>query len=163
MRREPHPFSGAIYREEEGNRVRVTDERRGKSGLFTWDGQLFPNFSPWGGWGRIVYRFRPYGDNPDECLMQAMLLGPWPKDKPKPAAVPTRFLEADKLWVEAEELGTLAKIFDQDCGNVPHVHAGIKTKRPAYVWYSRYQESIIRNFHRNYEKALGLESSQTDI
>ncbi len=124
---------------------------------------LFPNFSPWGGWGRIVYRFRPHGDNPDECLMQAMLLGPWPKDKPKPPTTPTRFLEADQLWVEAEELGTLAKIFDQDCGNVPQVHAGLKTKQPAYVWYSRYQESIIRNFHRNYEKALGLEPSQKDL
>ncbi len=124
---------------------------------------LFPNFSPWGGWGRIVYRFRPNGDNPDECLMQAMLLAPWKEGKPKPPPAPTRYLGPDDLWIEAEELGTLAKIFDQDCGNVPQVHAGLKTKQPAYVWYSQYQESIIRNFHRNYEKALGLEPSQKEL
>jgi len=121
---------------------------------------LFPNFSPWGGWGRIVYRFRPNGDNPDECLMQAMLLAPWPEGKPKPPPRPTRYLGADDLWTEAPELGTLAKIFDQDCGNVPHVQAGLKTKQPPYVWYSQYQESVIRNFHRNYERALGLEESE---
>lgn len=38
MRKEPHPFSGAIYEEVEGNKVRITDEKRGKTGLFTWNG-----------------------------------------------------------------------------------------------------------------------------
>ena len=121
---------------------------------------LFPNFSPWGGWGRIVYRFRPNGENPDECLMQAMLLAPWPEGKPKPAPRPQRVLGPDDPWTDAPELGTLAKIFMQDTGNVPHVQAGLKTKQPPYVWYSEYQESIIRNFHRNYEKALGLKEGE---
>ena len=58
------------------------------------------------------------------------------------------------------ELGTLAKIFEQDCGNVPQVHLGLKTKQPPYVWYSGYQEAAIRNFHRNYERALGLGESK---
>ncbi len=122
---------------------------------------LFPNFSPWGGWGRIVYNFRPNGDNPDECLMQAMLLAPWPEGKPKPAPVPQRFLGPDDSWTEATELGSLAKIFDQDCVNAPQVHEGLKSKQPAYVWYSNYQESIIRNFHHIYEKTLGLDESQS--
>ncbi len=122
---------------------------------------LFPNFSPWGGWGRIVYRFRPHGDNPDECLMQAMLLAPWAEGKPKPPPRPTRYLGVDDLWVEAPELGSLAKIFDQDCGNIPHVQTGLKAKQPAYIWYSKYQEGVIRNFHRIYERELGLDESQT--
>ncbi len=117
---------------------------------------LFPNFSPWGGWARIVYRFRPNGDNPDECLMEAMLLAPWPEGKPKPPPAKTHFLGPDESWTKAPELGTLAKIFDQDCGNLPSVQLGLKTKQPEYVWYSRYQESIIRNFHQNYKRALGL-------
>ncbi len=121
---------------------------------------LFPNFSPWGGWGRIVYRFRPNGDNPDECLMEAMLLGPWPEGKPKPPPKPLRMLAPDESWTNAPELGSLAKIFDQDCGNLPAVQLGLKTKQPDYVWYSAYQESIIRNFHQNYERVLGL--SETD-
>lgn len=121
---------------------------------------LFPNFSPWGGWGRIVYRFRPNGDNPDECLMQAMLLAPWPEGKPKPPPKPQRFLGADDHWTEAVELGGLAKIFEQDCGNIPQVHKGLKTKQPPYVWVSGYQESIIRNWHHTYEKRLGLEAGE---
>jgi len=121
---------------------------------------LFPNFSPWGGWGRIVYRFRPNGDNPDECLMQAMLLAPWPEGKPKPPPKPQRLLGADDHWTEAVELGGLAKIFEQDCGNIPQVHKGLKTKQPPYVWVSGYQESIIRNWHHTYEKRLGLEAGE---
>lgn len=117
---------------------------------------LFPNFSPWGGWGRIVYRFRPYGDDPDQCLMQAMLLAPWPEGKPKPPPKPQRFLGADDHWTQAPELGGLAKIFEQDCGNIPQVHTGLKSKQPPYVWVSGYQESIIRNWHRLYEERLGL-------
>ena len=121
---------------------------------------LFPNFSPWGGWGRIVYRFRPNGDNPDECLMEAMLLGPWPEGKPKPPPKPVHILAPEDSWTKAPELGSLAKIFDQDCGNFPSVQLGLKTKQPDHIWYSAYQESIIRNFHRNYERTLGLSPSE---
>lgn len=117
---------------------------------------LFPNFSPWGGWARIVYRFRPNGDNPEECLMETMMLAPWPKGKPKPPSKPVHILSADEPWTNAPELGTLAKIFEQDCGNIPSVQRGLKTKMPDHIWYSAYQESIIRNFHQNYERALGL-------
>ena len=117
---------------------------------------LFPNFSPWGGWARIVYRFRPNGDNHEECLMEVMLLAPWPEGKPKPPAAKLHMLGPDEPWVAAEELGTLARIFDQDCGNVPDTQLGMKAKQPPYVIYSAYQESIIRAFHDRYEKWLGL-------
>jgi phenylpropionate dioxygenase-like ring-hydroxylating dioxygenase large terminal subunit len=117
---------------------------------------LFPNFSPWGGWARIVYRFRPISDNPNECLMEAMLLAPWPEGKPKPAAAKLQMIGADDPWVSVEDLGTLGRIFDQDTGNVPQTHEGLKTKQPPYVIYSAYQESIIRAFHDKYEKMLGL-------
>ncbi|MCB2060334.1 MAG: aromatic ring-hydroxylating dioxygenase subunit alpha [Novosphingobium sp.] len=117
---------------------------------------LFPNFSPWGGWARIVYRFRPNGDNHEECLMQVMMLAPWPEGKPKPLPKEQRFLGPDDHWTQAPELGSLAKIFEQDSGNIPQVYRGMKTKQPPYVWYSAYQESVIRNFHRLYEERLGL-------
>jgi phenylpropionate dioxygenase-like ring-hydroxylating dioxygenase large terminal subunit len=35
---------------------------------------LFPNFHPWSGWTRIAFRFRPNGDNHDECIMDAWLI-----------------------------------------------------------------------------------------
>lgn len=121
---------------------------------------LFPITSPWGGWDRVVYNFRPNGDNPDETLMRVMFLAPWPEGKPKPAPKPQRQLDADQSWTEAPELAAFAKIFDQDCGNIPQVQRGLKTKKPRYVWMAGYQESIIRAFHHNYAQRLGLNDGE---
>lgn len=140
-----------------GDEVEQYSDAELNDGTFS---NLFPNFSPWSGWARIVYRFRPNGDNPDEALMEVMLLGPWPEGKPKPPPAKVTFLGPDETWTNAPEIGSLAKIFDQDCGNLPSVQLGLKTKQPDYIWYSGYQESIIRNFHRNYEKALGLSEEE---
>jgi len=117
---------------------------------------LFPNLHPWGGWMRIVFRFRPHGSNPEEAIMDIMLLAPWHKDRPKPAPAKLRKLGFDDAWTSAPELLSLSKITDQDVANVPSVQRGLKAKNPPYVWYSSYQESKIRNFHVNYERALGL-------
>lgn len=117
---------------------------------------LFPNTSPWGGWARVVYNFRPNGDNPDEALMRVMFLAPWPEGKAKPEPKPQRFLGPEQYWTEAPELAAFAKIFDQDCGNLEQVQNGLKAKRDPYVWISGYQESIIRAFHRNYAQRLRL-------
>ena len=121
---------------------------------------LFPNFSPWGGWARIVYRFRPHGSNPEECILDVMLLAPWPKGEPKPPAAPLVMLEEHQSWTEYEDLGTLARIFDQDVGNVTQVLKGLKSRNPPHITYSAYQESIIRAFHDRYEQRLGLEPGE---
>jgi phenylpropionate dioxygenase-like ring-hydroxylating dioxygenase large terminal subunit len=117
---------------------------------------VFPNFHPWAGWARIVFRFRPNGSDPDSCIMDAMLLAPWPKDKPRPAPVPVRYLGPDDSWCDAPELAMLARIIDQDCLNLPRVQAGLKMKQPPYIWYSAYQEGKIRHFHENWEKWIGM-------
>jgi phenylpropionate dioxygenase-like ring-hydroxylating dioxygenase large terminal subunit len=117
---------------------------------------LFPNLHPWGGWGRMVFRFRPNGEDPDQALMDIMMLAPWPAGKPKPPAAKLRRLAPDESWTSAPELGAFARILDQDVFNLPKVQAGLKTKQPPQIWYSAYQEGKIRNFHRNYDAALGL-------
>ena len=73
-----------------------------------------------------------------------------------------RRLGDEESWTKAPELGAFARILDQDVFNMPRVQAGLKTKHPPYVWYSAYQEGKIRNFHRNYDKALGRESDETE-
>jgi nitrite reductase/ring-hydroxylating ferredoxin subunit len=123
-------------------------------------GDLFPNLHPWSGWARIVFRFRPHGDDPDACLMDAMLLAPWPEGKPKPPPVPITRLRDDQSWCEAPELVGLAKILDQDSYNLPKIQLGLKTKMPPHIWYSAYQEGKIRHFHANYEKQLGIGGEQ---
>jgi len=117
---------------------------------------LFPNLHPWGGWMRICFRFRPLGDDPEESVMDIYLLAPWPKDKPRPAPAKHRKLGFDDPWTAAPELLSLSKITDQDVFNVPSVQRGLKAKAPAYIWFSGYQEQKIRNFHINYERALGI-------
>ena len=88
--------------------------------------------------------------------MDVMLLAPWPEGKPKPPPAKLKQLGADESWTSAPELGSLAKIIDQDCLNLPYVQIGLKAKQPPYIWYSAYQESKIRNFHRNYNNAMGI-------
>ena len=117
---------------------------------------LFPNFHPWGGFSRINFRFRPMGDNHEKALMDVILLAPWPKDKPKPTPAPHRILTEEQSWCEAPELGTLARILDQDAGNMASMQAGAKALESGHIWYSTYNESKIRNFHRNYDRWLGL-------
>jgi phenylpropionate dioxygenase-like ring-hydroxylating dioxygenase large terminal subunit len=119
---------------------------------------LFPNLHPWGGWMRIVFRFRPHGDNPDESIMDILLLAPWPKDKPRPAPARHRKLGFDEPFVMAPELLSLSKIADQDVFNVPAQHRGLKAKDPPFIWFGKYQDGKIRNFHENYDRALGLSS-----
>lgn len=121
---------------------------------------LFPNLHPWGGWARIVFRFRPHGNNPDESLMDVIYLAPWPKDQPKPPPAQIHRLGPNDSWCEAPELASLTSIINQDVLNLPKVQQGLKAKHQPYVWYSAYQEGKIRNFHKNYERWMGLNEGQ---
>jgi phenylpropionate dioxygenase-like ring-hydroxylating dioxygenase large terminal subunit len=117
---------------------------------------LFPNCHPWGAWARIVFRFFP-GATTDESIMDVMLIAPWPKGKPKPPPAQMKELTSDQPWAAAPELGSLAGIIDQDCGNFPRVQAGLKAKGDGFVWTSSYQESMIRAFHDHYDRYMGLD------
>jgi nitrite reductase/ring-hydroxylating ferredoxin subunit len=108
---------------------------------------VFPNFHPWGSFNRIVYRFRPYGDDPNMCIHECMYFEPVPQGQPRPKAAPIHWLTADQDWVEAPELGLLAKVFNQDVYNMPHVQAGLKTMKQPYVMFAEYGETKPRHFH----------------
>jgi phenylpropionate dioxygenase-like ring-hydroxylating dioxygenase large terminal subunit len=112
---------------------------------------LFPNFHPWGSYNRIVYRFRPYGDNPEMSIMECMFLAPWPEGEAKPAAVPIHWLGPDDDWTEAPELGLLARVFNQDTFNLPKVQIGLHTlqQRKPGVTMAVYQETKLRHFHNH--------------
>jgi len=40
------------------------------------------------------------------------------------------------------------------------VHKGLKTKQPPHVWLSGYQEAILRAWHDNYARRLGLKDGE---
>jgi phenylpropionate dioxygenase-like ring-hydroxylating dioxygenase large terminal subunit len=109
---------------------------------------VFPNFVPWGGYARINYRFRPYGNDPDHCIMDVMLLSPLAPGKPRPAPAKVRWLEPDEEWTEAPELGALGAIFNQDMGNLPNIQRGLHASRKPGVTLGNYQEIRIRHYHQ---------------
>ena len=124
---------------------------------------VFPNWSPWGCFNPIMYRFRPNGDNPEECIFEVMLFPlapPDPADRPPPATVTELGLDDD--WTLAPELGLLAKIFQQDSLNLPHVQQGLKAQEQQEVILASYNETKIRHFYLTYFDWLGLDPHAPD-
>lgn len=109
---------------------------------------VFPNFHPWGSFNQIVYRFRPNGDNPEECIHECMFMAPVPAGEDRPAAAEVHWLGPDDDWVEAPELGMLAKVFNQDVVNMPEVQRGLKMLKKPEIIFANYGETKPRHFHK---------------
>src|SRR5690606_7743074 len=121
---------------------------------------VFPNFHPWGAFSRLVYRFRPYKSDPNRCIMDILLMAPWPEDKPRPAPAEIHWLKPGEDVSAAPELGQLARIFLQDIGNMPRVQEGLKTSGNGYIIVSSHHEAPMRHLHDLYEKWMGLDEGE---
>jgi hypothetical protein len=110
------------------------------------DYTLFPNFHPWGAFNRIVYRFRPNGDDHRSAVMECFFLSPFSGERPPPAE--ERKLGVDDPWTTAPELGMLAKVFDQDVFNMAKVQLGLETTFKPGITLANYQESKVRWLHQ---------------
>lgn len=111
----------------------------------------FPNFHPWGAFNKIVYRFRPNGDDHRSCIMECYQLMPFQGERP-PAA-PIYWLGDDEKWSSA--LGFLGKVFDQDVFNMPKVQQGLESTYKTGLFMSGYQESKVRWLHRKLGEWIG--------
>lgn len=107
------------------------------------DYTLFPNFHPWGAFNRIVYRFRPNGNDHRSAIMECIMLAPFQGERPAPAQI--RWLKEDEPWSSA--LGFLGKVFDQDAYNMPKVQMGLESTYKPGVTLANYQESKVRWLH----------------
>jgi phenylpropionate dioxygenase-like ring-hydroxylating dioxygenase large terminal subunit len=116
----------------------------------------FPNFHPWGAYNRICYRFRPNGDDPETSIMDVLILSPFTGERPPPA--PIRTMTIDESFVDAHEVGPLARVFFQDEYNVGFVQKGLHTltQHKPGVTFGRYQETKIRHFYHLYRERLGV-------
>ena len=108
---------------------------------------IFPNISPWGCFNPIFYRFRPDGDNPEQCIHEVMFMLPVPAGQDRPPAAPIRWLGVDDDYLEAPELGSLAKVFNQDQLNLRAVQQGLRSVPEGSITLAEYQETKIRHFH----------------
>ncbi|MGK2910589.1 MAG: aromatic ring-hydroxylating oxygenase subunit alpha [Sphingobium sp.] len=121
---------------------------------------VFPNFHPWSEFSRIIYRFRPYQNDPNRAIMDVMLLAPWPEDRPRPAPAKVHWLQAGEDTTASPELGQLARIFLQDVANMPRVQEGLKTSGRGYVILAEHNEAPMRKLHDMYEHWMGLEEGE---
>ena len=120
---------------------------------------VWPNFHPWQGFSRLMYRFRPYRSDPNRSVMDVFFMTPWPDDRPRPPPAKPHVLNFGEPITEALELGWLARIFVQDLGNIPYVQQGLKTSKTGYVILSSHNEAPVRRFHDQYDRWMGLEEA----
>ncbi len=106
-----------------------------------WAYLVFPNLHPWGGYNRIVYRFRPNGDRHDESIFEVMFLTPFRGERPPTAQI--THLDFGEPWGNAPELQTLGLVMEQDTFNMESVQRGLETTRQEFVHLSTYQEGLV--------------------
>jgi phenylpropionate dioxygenase-like ring-hydroxylating dioxygenase large terminal subunit len=117
---------------------------------------VFPNMMPWGGVHKVVYRFRPNGDDHRSCLMEVFMLAPFVGERPAPAA--EHRLAPDQLWAEAAELRLIGKVLDQDNYNMERVQWGLESMPPgATVRLAASQEDNIRWMRSRLDELLAEE------
>jgi len=147
MRAVAAEMSRARWRPVAGDRVdRMSDAEMVDAIDYT----IFPNFHPWAAFNRIVYRFRPNGDDHRSAIMEVMFLAPFTGARPDPA--PIRWLADDENFTAAPELGTLGKVFEQDVSNMARVQIGLESTRKPGVTLSNYMESRVRWLHRRLDE-----------
>lgn len=116
---------------------------------------LFPNLSPWGGQATpLVYRFRPNGDNPEECLMEIMMLFSKAKDGSHPKPPKPTIVGLHQSWHDVPGMGSAADVTDQDTENLKRIQRGIRASKKPGATMSVYQESRIRHFHKTLEEYM---------
>ena len=115
------------------------------------DYTVFPNFHPWGAFNKIVYRFRPNGNDHRSAIMECIMLSPFQGERPPAAKV--HWLKEDEKWSSA--LGFLGKVFDQDAFNMPKVQLGLESTYKPGITLSGYQEGKVRWLHHKFTEWVG--------
>ena len=115
---------------------------------------LFPNmfFFP-GVMIPMVYRFRPNGDDIDSCIFDVMVMELMPEGEEHPEPPEPIRLGIEQSYTEAEELGWLAPVYDEDTSNLLMQTLGFKTSRKG-VTLGNYQEARIRRVHMTLDAFL---------
>ena len=115
---------------------------------------LFPNVQHYIGLAAgLVMRFRPWGNDPEVCLMEVMFLYPLPEGA-RIHGVAMQMLDFDEPWANAPALGAFASALEQDMLAIPRVQRGLQTMTKPGITLSRYQESKIRHFHQTLDQYL---------
>ncbi len=119
---------------------------------------VFPNFFPWAGYAiPIVYRFRPWGNDPNTSLMEIMVLHPIPDGGDYETAA-IHQLERGESWRHAPGFELLGMVIDQDMANLPRVQKGLRAAAHRFITLSDYQEIRLRHFHGRLDQVIRTSS-----
>ncbi|TDI62570.1 MAG: aromatic ring-hydroxylating dioxygenase subunit alpha [Alphaproteobacteria bacterium] len=120
-----------------------------------WYYNVFPNLMFWGGYGpNMWYRFTPWKDSHEQTLMEVGFLLRHPLGQPKPPPAEMTFLSVDQKWSDAEELGGLGFVLDQDTTNMAAIQQGLNASYKEGVTLASYQENRIRHFHQTLDSYM---------
>ena len=110
---------------------------------------VFPNFFIFPGLSLpMAYRFRPDPENPDYSFFDLYFLRPiHPKNAPPPPPEPL-ILDIADSYTQAEGLGFLGAVYDQDTSNMAAQTRGFKTCSRGAQTLGNYQECRIRHLHK---------------
>jgi len=116
---------------------------------------IFPNFVVWPTtFAPLCYRFRPWGNDPDQALFEVFFLLPRPENGDEPKVAAERRLGPGEPWASVKELGVYGPVIDQDIPNLGRLTKGLKTTRKLGITLGNYQEVRIRRFHKTLEEYL---------
>ncbi len=105
-------------------------------------------------YANLFYRWRQWSDDPEQSLMEVMLLPPAPENAPTPPPAQLHLMEPGQSFADAEELGKLGAFLDQDFNNMAWIQKGLRATNKPGLTLAHYQESQLRHFHRTLEMYL---------
>ena len=173
-RRGPLPDPGKKHVLPEGMTARQYMAEMSRQGLASVDGHdysqaadaemldallynVFPNMSFWAGeGGKLTYRWRPNGLDPNSGIMDIMIHTRVPKGQPRPKPAPAIELDFDDPVSSIPNLGMegLAAVFDQDFSNLPYVQEGLYASGNGLVHFAKYSEMRIRHLHHMIDRYI---------
>ncbi|HEY8386066.1 MAG TPA: SRPBCC family protein [Porticoccaceae bacterium] len=115
-----------------------------------WGGEIFvfPNLLILPGAGRVMmYRSRPKGDDPDQCIFEIFSTTSYPGDTGWPRAEVIQVTDV----TDPEQLLLIPR---QDMANIPRIQHGLKSFGCKQVWLASHHEKIIMNMHRELDRYL---------
>ena len=110
---------------------------------------VFPNFFIFPGLSLpMAYRFRPDPEDPDYSFFDLYFLRPSHPEKAPPPPPDPLILDVDDSYTQAEGLGFLGAVYDQDTSNMAAQTRGFKACARGSQTLGNYQECRIRHLHK---------------
>jgi phenylpropionate dioxygenase-like ring-hydroxylating dioxygenase large terminal subunit len=121
----------------------LTSEQLGKAGNSC---HIFPNIAlAYGFTFALIYRARPYGNDPNKCIFEAAVLERYPEGK-----------EPHTEWEFAQpDSPSWRTVLPQDFENMPQVQRGMRSRGFRGTLPNPKQEQTVSNLHRNLARFMG--------